>query len=155
MLLFQTYWNFLFFVCSRFRQFMNATFNVLCLSPISHIKKDRKAFLLRLFILVTCQPRIGTTKLLPIFKIRLWLNEYAFMTLVCACFRSAQKSLFITYLHIHSGWSAFYKTFLTFLCFICLFLSWVAITLWCILLLLSFQFCKPTFNSHKPYKWKN
>ena len=117
MLLFQTYWNFLFFVCSRFRQFMNATFNVLCLSPISHIKKDRKAFLLRLFILVTCQPRIGTTKLLPIFKIRLWLNEYAFMTLVCACFRSAQKSLFITYLHIHSGWSAFYKTFLTFLCF--------------------------------------
>ena len=151
MLLFQTYWNFLFFVCSRFRQFMNATFNVLCLSPISHIKKDRKAFLLRLFILVTCQPRIGTTKLLPIFKIRLWLNEYAFMTLVCACFRSAQKSLFITYLHIHSGWSAFYKTFLTFLCFICLFLSWVAITLWWILLLLSFLFCKPTFNSHKPY----
>ena len=150
MLLFQTYWNFLFFVCSRFRQFMNATFNVLCLSPISHIKKDRKAFLLRLFILVTCQPRIGTTKLLPIFKIRLWLNEYAFMTLVCACFRSAQKSLFITYLHIHSGWSAFYKTFLTFLCFICLFLSWVAITLWW-LLLLSFLFCKPTFNSHKPY----
>ena len=103
MLLFQTHWNFLFYVCSRFRQFMNATFNVLCLSPIFQIKKDRKAFLLRLFILVTCQPRIGTTKLLPIFKIRLWLNEYAFMTLVCACFRSAQKLLFITYLHIHSG----------------------------------------------------
>ena len=46
---------------------------------------------------------------------------------------------------------AFWKTFLTFLCFICLFLSWVAITLWWILLLLSFLFCKPTFNSHKPY----
>ena len=103
MLLFQTYWNFLF-PCAVDSDNLWMQHLMFCAFPLFFIlKKIEKPFLLRLFILVTCQPRIGTTKLLPIFKIRLWLNEYAFMTLVCACFRSAQKLLFITYLHIHSG----------------------------------------------------
>ena len=139
-----------FFVCSRFRQFMNATFNVLCLSPIFQIKKDRKAFLLRLFILVTCQPRIGTTKLLPIFKIRLWLNEYAFMTLVCACFRSAQKLLFITYLHIHSG--CILKNFFDIFMFYMLIFKLSCNHAMMDIVAIIIPICKPTFNSHKPYK---
>ena len=102
-----------------------------CAFPLFLIlKKIEKPFLLRLFILVTCQPRIRTTKLLPIFKIRLWLKEYAFMTLVCACSPFCTKYYLF---HICISISVelhFTKTFLTFLCFIWLFLSWVAITPW-------------------------